>query len=63
MKSVVGLQGIAERFMSIYYKSLLHVLDIGVKKKTALAQCNEVLKTIADSHYDILACGPMQHGR
>ena len=32
------------------------VLDIGVGKKTALLQCNEVLKIVSDSFYDLLAC-------
>lgn len=32
------------------------VLDIGVGKQTALAQCNEVLKIVSDSFYDLLAC-------
>ena len=31
------------------------VLDIGVGKRTALQQCNEVLKIVADSYYDLLA--------
>jgi hypothetical protein len=43
-----------------WFEALWHpltaVLEIGVNKKTALAQCNEVLKTIADSYYDLLAC-------
>ena len=32
------------------------VLDIGVGKRTALVQCNEVLKIVADSYADMLAC-------
>jgi hypothetical protein len=32
------------------------VLDIGVGKQTALLQCNEVLKIVSDSFYDLLAC-------
>jgi hypothetical protein len=32
------------------------VLDIGVGKQKALAQCNEVLKIVSDSFYDLLAC-------
>ncbi|KAL7552132.1 hypothetical protein ACHAWF_015341 [Thalassiosira exigua] len=32
------------------------VLDIGVGKRTALQQCNEVLKIVADSWCDLLAC-------
>ena len=32
------------------------VLDIGVGKSTALVQCNEVLKIVSDSYYDLLAC-------
>ena len=32
------------------------VLDVGVKKQTALLQCNEVLKIVSDSYYDLLAC-------
>ena len=32
------------------------VLDIGVGKRTALLQCNEVLKIVSDSFYDLLAC-------
>ena len=32
------------------------VLDIGVGKRTALVQCNEILKIVADSYADLLAC-------
>ena len=32
------------------------VLDIGVGKQTALAQCNEVLKIVSDSFCNLLAC-------
>ncbi|KAL7539180.1 hypothetical protein ACHAXR_009069 [Thalassiosira sp. AJA248-18] len=32
------------------------VLDIGVGKQAALLQCNEVLKIVSDSFYDLLAC-------
>ncbi len=32
------------------------VLDIGVGKQTALSQCNEVLKIVSDSFYDLPAC-------
>ena len=37
-------------------KPLQAVLDIGVGKATALAQCNEILKIVSDSFYDLLAC-------
>jgi hypothetical protein len=33
------------------------VLDIGVGKKTALKECNEILKMVADSFDALLACG------
>ncbi len=35
---------------------LQSVLDIGVGKQKALSQCNEVLKIVSDSFYDLLAC-------
>ncbi|KAL7487454.1 hypothetical protein ACHAW6_013042 [Cyclotella cf. meneghiniana] len=36
---------------------LQNVLDIGIGKKTALKECNEVLKMVADSFDALLACG------
>ena len=45
----------AEWFEAIQ-EPLQAVLDIGVGKKTALIQCNEVLKIVSDSFYDLLAC-------
>jgi len=35
---------------------LQSVLDIGVGKKAALKECNQVLKMVADSFYALLAC-------
>ena len=43
-------------YTNLYYILLQAVLDIGVGKSTALLQCNEVLKIVADSFYDLLAC-------
>jgi hypothetical protein len=44
-----------EWFMALE-EPLQAVLDIGVAKETALLQCNEVLKIVSDSYYDLLAC-------
>ena len=38
---------------------LQSVLTVGVEKKTALFECNEILKAVSDSWYDLCAC-PMR---
>ena len=38
---------------------LQSVLDVGVKRATALLECNEILKAVSDSWYDLCAC-PMR---
>jgi hypothetical protein len=45
-----------EEWFEAIQEPLQAVLDIGVGKQTALAQCNEVLKIVSDSFYDLLAC-------
>lgn len=44
------------RWFDALQEPLQAVLDIGVGKSTALLQCNEILKIVADSYYDLLAC-------
>jgi hypothetical protein len=45
-----------EEWFNAIEEPLQAVLDIGVGKKKALLQCNEVLKIVSDSFYDLMAC-------